>query len=492
MNSIGCRLLTVVALLLAAGGARDAAAAGGTGVLTFHNSQNRSGMYVVPGLDWARARRIHLDAGFQPQFPGNLYAQPLYWLPNGAAAGELIVATESNVVAAIDAGTGKIVWQRTLGQPVPRSALLCGNIDPVGITGTPVIDAATGTLYLDAYITTANGPRHQIFALSLSDGSTLAGWPVDVAAAVSGFNAPDQNQRPALALFDGRVYVAYGGHWGDCGNYHGWVVGVRRDDPSDVVSWATRAKAGGIWGPGGIVTDTKQMFVGTGNTMNATGWQDGEAVIRLREGLRHSENLADFFTPRDWATLDAEDLDLSGSNPMPLDVPMAGGTSPMILSLGKDGNAYLLDRNDLGGIAHPLAKRPVSGGAIITSPAAYPAGGGIRVAFQGGGLHCPSGGKGLTVLQILAGPPPRLSTVWCAALNGAGSPIVTTSDGSSDPIVWITGAEGDNELHGFRGDNGQPLVATGAMTGLRHFETPLVVGNRIYVGADGRLYAFAF
>jgi hypothetical protein len=102
----------------------------------------------------------------------------------------------------------------------------------------------------------------------------------------------------------------------------------------------------------------------------------------------------------------------------------------------------------------------------------------------------------LTVLQIRAGSPPSLVTGWCGALRGEGSPIVTTTDGRSNPIVWILGAEGDDRLHGYRGDTGEPLFAGGgpgdAMTGLRHVQDLLPAGDRLYVGADGRLYAFAF
>ena len=120
------------------------------------------------------------------------------------------------------------------------------------------------------------------------------------------------------------------------------------------------------------------------------------------------------------------------------------------------------------------------------------------MAFEGPGAHCPDSRRGdaLTVLQIHAGSPPILVTGWCGSLLGEGSPIVTTTDGHSNPIVWILGAEGDNRLHGYRGDTGEPLFGGGgpgdAMTGLRHFQTLLTAGDRLYVGADGRLYAFAF
>jgi hypothetical protein len=85
-----------------------------------------------------------------------------------------------------------------------------------------------------------------------------------------------------------------------------------------------------------------------------------------------------------------------------------------------------------------------------------------------------------------------MSTAWCGAVRGAGSPIVTTSDGQSDPIVWMLGAEGDNRLHGFRGDTGEPLFTSPPMAGIHHFQTLIAAGGRLYVGADERVYAFAF
>jgi hypothetical protein len=88
-----------------------------------------------------------------------------------------------------------------------------------------VIDEQRATLYLDAAIMRANGPRHEIFALSLTDGSIERGWPLDVAATLgASFDPSVQNQRGALALFKGKVFVPFSGHWGDCGAYHGFVV----------------------------------------------------------------------------------------------------------------------------------------------------------------------------------------------------------------------------------------------------------------------------
>jgi hypothetical protein len=471
-------------------------------VLTYHGNPGRSGNYVVPALNWERARGVRLDSSFAPRFSGHLYAQPLYWQPPGAAGGELIVATESDEVTTIDAGSGKTVWTRSLGGPVPLSALDCGDIDPLGITGTPVIDAPSQTLYLDAMVAEPSGPHHLIFALSLTDGMPRAGWPVDVGAALAAhggnFNAPDQNQRGALAILDGRVYVPYGGHFGDCGDYHGWVIGVALENPGDIVSWSTTAAKGGIWTPGGIANDGQSLYFATGNTEGARRWGDGEAVFRLPPSLARSGASADFFAAADWRALDAEDADLGGSNALPLDVPVGRGTQPLLLALGKDAHGYLLDRGDLGGIGGQLVAKTVSTGPIRTAPATYPAADGVMVAFEGQGSDCPDQhpDDALTVLKIRAGTPPKLATAWCGVLSGAGAPIVTTTDGRSNPIVWILGAEGDNRLHAFRGDTGAVLFDGGGpgdrMTGLHHFQTLLATRDHLYVGADNRLYAFSF
>src|SRR6266446_4329321 len=179
-------------------------------------------------------------------------------------------------------------------------------------------------------------------------------------------------------------------------------------------------------------------------------------------------------------------------------MPSVAGPKAVVLALGKDARAYLLDRNNLGGIGGSLASPIVSRYPIRTAPAAYPAAGGVFVAFQAQGAHCPIPRRenNLTVLRIRAGSPPSLATAWCGAFNGEGSPVVTTTDGRSNPIVWILGAEGDERLHGYRGDTGEPLFTGGgpgdAMTGLRHFQNLLAAGDRLYVGADERLYAFSF
>jgi outer membrane protein assembly factor BamB len=465
-------------------------------ILGYHADPGRSGNFIVRSLTWDRATSLQLDSDFRPRISGHVYAQPLYWRGSESSSGALLVATEDNIVHAIDTMSGQEIWQRTLGKPVPRSSLSCGNISPLGVTGTPVIDASTEAIYLNAAVEGPSGPRHLVFALSLKDGTPLPGWPIDVMEALASqgqtFVARDQNQRGALAILAGNLYVAFGGHFGDCGQYRGFVVGISLSGPRNIRSWATRAAGGGIWAPGGISTDGTSLFVATGNTFGARTWSDGEAVIRLAPDLHRSDDKRDFFAPSDWAALDARDADLGGTNPLPLEV--SGGGTPLILALGKDRKAYLLDRNNLGGIGGQLAIETVSERSIITAPVTYPAADGSFVALQAEGTHCPTPARGLLTLKIRPGSPPAMTTAWCGAVRGRGAPIVTTTDGHSNAIVWVLGAEGDNQLHGFRGDTGETLF-TGppqAMIGLRHFQTLIATEDRLYVAADGRIYAFRF
>ena len=482
--------LIAVALLFAA------SVHAGQSVLTYHGSLDRAGAYVVPGLTYERARGLRPELSFHAAFQGKVYAQPLLWRPPGSSEGELIVATEDNEVFALDARNGARIWKRALGPPVPRSALPCGNISPLGVTGGPVIDEQRATLYLDAAVMRANGPRHEIFALSLADGAIEPGWPLDVAAAVGGSFSPSaQNQRGALALFKGKVFVPFSGHWGDCGAYHGFVVGVSVDEPGKVTSFSTRARGGGIWAQGGVSGDGRSLFAVTGNTFGATQWSDGEAVLRLSPDLTRPTESRDYFAPSDWRSLDRADLDLGGTAAIPLDVPNTNGAKKLIFALGKSGEAYLLDRDNLGGMGGALASAPVTTNIAITSPAVWSAADGVFVVLQGDGAHCAPGkpADGLIALKIRADPAPTIETAWCASVARAGSPIVTTTDGRSDPIVWVVGAEGDDRLHAFRADNGEPLATPPeTMCGLHHFQTLIASEDRLYVAADGTIYAFAF
>src|SRR5437762_3834679 len=171
----------------------------------------------------------------------------------------VIAVTESNNVYALHADTGLPIWSRTDIGPAVTSGLPCGNINPVGIIGTPVVDLGSRSLFFDALIS-GSPIKHFIYSLNVDTGATHVGWPVDVNNAGIGFTSLAQEDRGALALVNGIVYVPYSGYWGDCGSYHGWVVGVRISD-RHVMGWATAAGGGGIWGHSGVASDGTNMFV---------------------------------------------------------------------------------------------------------------------------------------------------------------------------------------------------------------------------------------
>src|SRR5207249_7602749 len=323
-----------------------------------HNNLSRDGLYIDAAFTPSAAANLTRDLNFDGTVSGNVYAQPLY-IEGGPNGPMVIAVSESNNVYALNATTGTVIWQRTdIGPPV-TSGLPCGNINPAGITGTPVVDLASRRLFFDALID-GSTKKHFIFSLNVDTGATTpGGWPVDVNATATyngmTFTSLVQEERGGLAFVNGIVYAAYSGYNGDCGTYHGWVVGVPINNPSGVGAWATTAIGGGIWGHGGVASDGTNMFVVTGNTFNTVGvWSGGEAIIRLQAGPVWSGQPTDYWAPTNWLSLDNSDTDLGGVSATLIDVP--GATPPkLVLALGKDGKGYLLNRNNLGGIAAPVA-----------------------------------------------------------------------------------------------------------------------------------------
>jgi hypothetical protein len=187
-----------------------------------------------------------------------------------------------------------------------------------------------------------NPIKHFIYSLNVDTGATNPNWPVDVntTATYNGmtFDSFVQEERGGLALVNGIVYVSYSGYVGGCLNYHGWVVGVDINNPTNVHAWTTTAVGGGIWGHGGVASDGTNMFVVTGNTFNTGGnWMGGEAIIRLQAGPTWTGMPTDYWAPTNWLNLDNGDTDLGGVSATVIDVP--GATpSQLVLALGKDSN----------------------------------------------------------------------------------------------------------------------------------------------------------
>jgi outer membrane protein assembly factor BamB len=402
---------------------------------TFHGSNQRVGA-VAAGPALGRARRI-----WRSPVAGTVVAEPL------VVGGRVIVATETNAVYAFDAASGRSRWRVQLGTPVAGSSLPCGNLDPSGITGTPVADPRAGLLYVVAF---RRGFRHVLVTLDLRTGAVRSERPIDP----PGGNFTTEQQRSALALSRGRVYVSYGGLFGDCGRYHGWVVGAPASGSRHpLVTYRVPSQnEGAIWAPPGPAIDAAgNLYVATGNG-SSSSFDYGNAVIRLTPALRPTS----FFAPSDAAALNATDSDLGSTGPV-----LLPGSRAFII--GKSGVGYLLSTRDLGGLGHPLASitlGPAFGGDAYARGTLYvpTTGGLVAVSVSGDRLGRRWSQTAATLPPIVAGP-----GVW--ALSGRGTLY------QLDPM---TGAVR------YQAPVGEPA----------HFAAPAAAGGRVYVAAGGALQAF--
>ncbi len=479
-------------------GPNDGGLAVDPSVYQHHRNGTRDGLYVDPVFTQTAAVTTHVLAGFLGTVTTTIYAQPLY-VENGPGGVEaFVVATEDNHVTAYNATTDAILWDQG-----PTILGACATKNPpggsvgstdIGITGTPYIDIASRTIFVDAMTTPDSSAtfHHKVFALSLDTGDVEPNWPVDLNTALSGFNSGTQNQRGALQFLNGVLYVPYGGYDGDKGTYYGSVVGFPVASPQTPMWWHTTALKGGIWGPGALPTDGTSLFPVTGNTTGTSGtWGGGEAVIRLAPGPTFSGKTADYYAPTNWQDLDTNDRDLGGASEVLLDMP--GAQYPhLVVAGGKDGNLYVLNRDNLGGVGGELLVAPVSSSQVKGAPAAYTTALGTYVAFHiegGTGAACPAGQKGNLVVMKITQSPMAAKTIWCSMQTDLASPMVTTTDGSSNPIVW----NADAALYGWNGDTGAVIVSganTKMSTAVQKWNTPIAAKGRIVVGVNGQLYVF--
>src|SRR5947208_12155549 len=161
-------------------------------VTQFHNHDSRDGPYVDTTFTQSAAAKLTRDVNFDGTIAGNVYAQPLYIEGGPSGKAMIIAATESDNVYGLDALDGSIIWQRNVGEPVSADDLICTKFDPMGITGTPIVDLASRALFFDAMITPDGGQtkKHLLFSLNVDTGDVNPGWPIDVEATAS-YNGVD-------------------------------------------------------------------------------------------------------------------------------------------------------------------------------------------------------------------------------------------------------------------------------------------------------------
>ena len=216
-----------------------------------------------------------LRVSWRANLDGAVYGQPLL-------VGTLVIAaTENDSIYALDSSTGKVVWRTHVGTPVPLADLPCGDIDPLGITGTPAYDAGSGLVYA---VAETSGYRHVLFGISVTDGAVRVERDIPTP---DGQPRYDQ-QRPGLAIEDGRVYVAFGGLYGDCGPYRGSVVGVPLDGSGSLLSYLVpTAREGAVWGTAGrVIGPDGTLYVSVGNgSVTSTSFDGTDSVTALSPTL---------------------------------------------------------------------------------------------------------------------------------------------------------------------------------------------------------------
>jgi hypothetical protein len=467
-------------------------------VLQFHNHANRDGFFVDAALTKARVATLHLDPTFNSATTrGSTYGSPLYVANGPGGKGTVYVATEENNVYAIDEATGGSLWSRSLGSPMIAQQLPCGNISPLGVTGTPAIDLATRTLVLDAVINTnLLDFVHMVFGLSIDDGTIK--WSIDLATvkdpAGNPFVARYQSQRGAVLIVGNGAYLVFGGHFGDCGPYHGWVIGVPvNGNAANVRAFRTTAEKAGIWAPGGAASDGTSIFVTTGNAVPAASYAGSESVLRLGRDVGFTNTSRDFFAPANWQALDNADMDLASSGPLVIDAP-AMKPSALVMAMGKDGHAYLLDRKNLGGLGGVPVGTTQLAGLTLTQAGAWantPSGTFVIVRGNGAVTSCPPGTASSTSSNLIAvkldpSVPSHMTVVWCAPASG--TPIITTSDGKNDAMVWAASSSG---LRSWDLLTGEPVLSSAPLPALvRPGSSPIVANGRVVLAAERRLLAF--
>ena len=294
-----------------------------------------------------------LTVSWQAHLDGAVYGQPLL------VGTMVIAATENDSIYGLDQATGRVIWRRHVGTPVPLADLPCGNIDPLGITGTPVYNPASGLVYA---VAETSGYHHVLVGVSVRDGSVQVERDIP---APDGQPRYDQ-QRPGLTITAGRVYVAFGGLYGDCGPYRGSVVGIPLSGAGPLISYVVPTpREGAVWGTAGPVTGPDgTMYVSVGNgEETGTSFDDSDSVTALSPELRRTG----IFAPSTWADDNAHDLDLGSTQPALL-------PSGMLLEDGKRGTAYLVDSAHLGGVGGQVAQAQVCeayGGTAVAGSVVY-------------------------------------------------------------------------------------------------------------------------
>ncbi|WP_376794921.1 hypothetical protein [Thermogemmatispora sp.] len=506
-----------------------AAPASGTSVLTFKYNNRHSGHNPAEVLlTTSNVNASTFGKRVTLAVDGQVYAQPLYVpsLPiQGRARNVVFVATEHDSVYAFDADATRperaLLWRTSFlgrGAQVPTNHdVACNDLVPeIGITGTPVIDAATRTLYVVAFTKEGGRLVYRLHALDITTGQERKGSPVVIQASVRGtgagsrhgllaFDPRFQRQRAALVLANGQIYISWGSF---CDNmpYHGWIMSYQYTGSAfrqtAVFNDTPDGARAGIWGSGGALTADERGFLyftsGNGSfNLHLGGRNAGDSVGKLSPDLR----LVDYFTPFNERCLDDADADLGSAAPLLL--PSVGE----LVASGKEGRIYVLARNRLGHY-HTIPDAcnhqgrsdvdqivqefpPTTIGGLFSTPAYWKGPEGEYVYFA-------SVNRPVVAYRLVNG---RLSSQPVSAtpeeLPFPGANVVVTSSGDrvGTGILWLVDPRGVLRAYD-ASDLGRELYSSDqsperdALPGYVKFSVPTVADGRVFVPSGKALVIY--
>ena len=470
------------------------------------------------------------------QLDGVVFTQPLY-VANLDVAGKgthnvLFLGTEHDIVYALDADNLAVLWTRNFTDPAHGITYVDNTnngqgrtgIGPsVGITGTPVIDPNTRTLYVSA-MTMENGTaKHHLHALDITSGAEKFGGPTEITATVPGsgngsvngqitFHAITQNQRSALQLVNGVIYVAFAAY-SDVQPYHGWIFAYDAGTMQQLaaLNLSPSTEGGSVWQAGAapVADSDGNIYVQTGDgEFNAnTGGKDyGDSFLKLKLN-GNTLSVVDWFTPFNQNCLNLGDLDLGASGPMLL--PDQAGAHPHLLVAGsKEGRIYVLDRDNMGHIATGsnsnipqdilINPKPCGQWSNDTTYRMYGTG-----TYWNGNVYLASVYSGLRQFSLISGQMTQTNitkTVFQGnGQQGRGVIPVISANGATNGIAWVVEYGLDhnitmhaydatnvaNELYNTRQNAGRDDLGFGGV-----FVVPTVINGKVYVISSSYLNVY--
>ena len=496
------------------------------GVFTHHNDNARTGQNLGETvLTPSNVSPSSFGKRFTYSIDGIAHASPLYVsgvnVPGLGIRNIVYVATEHDSVYAFDADgrSGAPLWHVSFINPAAGITTVpntdtgeCCDIQPeIGITGTPVIDPGSGTLYVVAKTKeSASTYVQRLHALDIVTGAEKFGGPAVIQASVPGtgngsqngtlpFDPLRENQRTALLLYNGVVYFGFGSH-GDIQPYHGWLLGYNATTLQRVLAFSpTRnGEGGGIWQSGGGLTidAAGNFFFATGDgTFDASsgGVDYGDSFLKLNA----SGTVLDSFTPHDQSTLNVNNLDLDAGGMILL--PDQPGTHPhLLVSAGKNGSVYLVDRDNMTHYNNPDQNVQT---LVDIFPFGTPLPGNYSspVYFNGSVYFGPVADavQSFTLTNGLLPTSPTSATAESFPYPGAS--LAISANGSANGILWAVQKNGSASgvLRAYQpGDLRSELYASDqsgsrdTLASAAKFSIPLVVNGKVYVATESTLTIF--